>query len=198
MKKRTEQDKQPAKMDAKSVLYVIVLLVLAGAVITLLSLWFLYEEMVYLYAMLGVFGVYVVFLVVTFLLSDGLSKKERQKRELLKAALGGECLVYCAYFGGEGHVKRPSKRKKEYLVEVYETEADGEALKKHLWFGLPEQEERKLALYKRFEGKFAYSALALIEHKTVYLAAGFYEAAKDAPAFAEFLSSNQIVLYGDN
>ena len=198
MKRRAGQDKQPAKKDAKSVLYVIVLLVLAGAVITLLSLWFLYEEMVYLYAMLGVFGVYVVFLVVTFLLSDGLSKKERQKRELLKAALERECLVYAAYFGGEGHVKRPARRKREYLLEVFETEADKEALKKHLWFGLPEQEERKLALYKRFEGKFAYSALALIEHKTVYLAAGFYEAAKDAPAFAEFLSSNQIVLYGDN
>ena len=106
--------------------------------------------------------------------------------------------MYLAYFGGERHLKAPSPRKKEYLVEVYLPSVDGERLKRHLWFGLSKQEELSLSAARRYETKLAYPALSLIDGRTVYLPAGFYEAAKEQAAFSQFLSKNTIVLYGEN
>ena len=75
---------------------------------------------------------------------------------------------------------------------------DGERLKKHLWFGLSDKEEKLLSAAKRYEAKIAYPALSLIEGKTVYLPAGFFEAAKEQEAFSALLNKNTIVLYGEN
>ena len=196
MKKRTEPK---PKRSAASILFVIVLLAFAVAILALLTLWFIYKNTAFLYAMLGVFGVYIVCLVVGLSLMGKREKKAEKTEKLLKAALSeGPCLVYLAYFGGERHVKKPSQQKQEYLLEIYEPQAKDESLKKHLWFGLSEKEEHELTVFKRYETRAAYPTLSLLEGQTVYVAAGFFEAAKDSPAFREFFNKNHIVIYGDN
>ncbi len=196
MKRRTEPK---PKRSGASALFVTILLAFAIAVLTLLALWFVYQNASILYALIGVFGVYLVYLVIGLSLIGGRQKKAEKTEKLLKAALSeGPCLVYLAYFGGERHIKKPSPHRREYLIEIFEPQAKDESLKKHLWFGLSEREEHELAVFKRYEAKAAYPALALLEGQTVYVAAGFFDAAKDAPSFREFFNKNHIVIYGDN
>ena len=64
-------------------------------------------------------------------------------------------------------------------------------------FGLSDREEKLLSAAKRYEAHIAYPALSLIEGKTVFLPAGFYEAARQQEAFAGLLHKNKIVLYGE-
>ncbi len=184
-------------MKRSRLFFTILIAVLTVLVLTALALWFVEEDILYLYLMLGLFGVYALCLAAVFLFY-GRQKRTQKTEELLRAGLGKDGVVYLAYFGGERHLKAPSPRKKEYLVEVYLPSVDGERLKRHLWFGLSKQEELSLSAARRYETKLAYPALSLIEGRTVYLPAGFFEAAKEQAAFSQFLSKNTIVLYGEN
>ena len=179
--------------------FYLILLALTLLVLGTLVLWFLKKNDVFLYLTIALFALYLFHLVFGMVRGYKLEKREQTTEDLLRAELkGGSCVVYLTYFGGERHVKKPSPHKTEYLAEIYAPSVDGERLKKHLWFGLSDKEEKLLAAAKRYEAKIAYPALSLIEGKTVYLPAGFFEAAKEQEAFSALLNKNTIVLYGEN
>ena len=186
-------------MKKFSAAFYLILLGLTVLVLGCLGLWLWLDNEIFLYVMIALFAVYLFHLIYSMVHADRREKREQTTEELLRAGLkGGDCVVYLTYFGGERHIRKPSLHKAEYLVELYPPSVDGERLKKHLWFGLSDQEENLLSGAKRYEAKIAYPALALIEGKTVYLPAGFYEAAKKQAAFSQFLNKNTIVLYGEN
>ena len=179
--------------------FYIILLVLTVLVLGCLGLWLWLKNEVFLYIMIALFAVYVFHMIFGMVRGYKREKREQTTEDLLRAELkGGSCVVYLTYFGGERHVKKPSPHKTEYLAEIYAPSVDGERLKKHLWFGLSDKEEKLLSAAKRYEAKIAYPALSLIEGKTVYLPAGFFEAAKEQEAFSALLNKNTIVLYGEN
>ena len=179
--------------------FYLILLALTLLVLGTLVLWFLKKNDVFLYLTIALFALYLFHLVFGMVRGYKREKREQKTEDLLRAELkGGSCVVYLTYFGGERHVKKPSPHKTEYLAEIYAPSVDGERLKKHLWFGLSDKEEKLLAAAKRYEAKIAYPALSLIEGKTVYLPAGFFEAAKEQEAFSALLNKNTIVLYGEN
>ena len=179
--------------------FYLILLALTLLVLGTLVLWFLKKNDVFLYLTIALFALYLFHLVFGMVRGYKREKREQTTEDLLRAELkGGSCVVYLTYFGGERHVKKPSPHKTEYLAEIYAPSVDGERLKKHLWFGLSDKEEKLLAAAKRYEAKIAYPALSLIEVKTVYLPAGFFEAAKEQEAFSALLNKNTIVLYGEN
>ncbi len=177
--------------------FYIILFALTVLVLGMLGLWLWLKQDVFLYLMIALFVVYVIHMAYNMVHGRRQEKREQTTEDLLRAEFKRECVVYLTYFGGEKHVKKPSAHKREYLIEVYAPAVDKALLKRHLWFGLPEAEEKKLALMKRYETKIAYPALSLIEGKTVYLPAGFCEAAKSVPAFDGLLNKNDIVIYGE-
>lgn len=178
--------------------FYIILLVLTVLVLGCLGLWLWLKNEVFLYIMIALFAVYVFHMIFGMVRGDRREKRARSTEDLLRTELkGGDAVVYLTYFGGERHVRKPSPHKTEYLVELYAPAVDRELLKRHLWFGLSDREEKLLSAAKRYEARIAYPALSLIEGKTVFLPAGFYEAARQQEAFAGLLHKNKIVLYGE-
>ena len=178
--------------------FYLILLALTLLVLGTLVLWFLKKNDVFLYLTIALFALYLFHLVFGMVRGDRREKRARSTEDLLRTELkSGDAVVYLTYFGGERHVRKPSPHKTEYLVELYAPAVDRELLKRHLWFGLSDREEKLLSAAKRYEAHIAYPALSLIEGKTVFLPAGFYEAARQQEAFAGLLHKNKIVLYGE-
>ena len=179
--------------------FYIVLATLTVGVLGALAVWLSTENDLFLYLMLGLFPVYVAFLVLSMVLNGKREKKRGEEKSafLLLAREEAVKVVYVTYLGGERGVRKPSKRKKDYLVEFYTGAVDENLLKKHLWFGLSDADEQKLGRCRTGETYAPFPFLCEISGKTVLIQARFFEAAKDSPLFAKLFADNEIVLYGE-
>lgn len=179
--------------------FYILLGILTAAVLGLLFAFFYTKKDLFLYLTLGVFVLYLFHLVYHLVKSGRTIKKRDELLSSLVVLLGSEEaeVVYVTYLGGERGALRPSKTKKDYLVEVYRRAVDISLLKKHLWFDLPEEEEKKLSKQLVGSVEIPYPFLEKISKKTVLIQEGFYDVVKDSPLFAKFFSENKIVLYGE-
>ena len=74
-------------MKRSRLFFTILIAVLTVLVLTALALWFVEEDILYLYLMLGLFGVYALCLAAVFLFY-GRQKRTQKTEELLRAGLG--------------------------------------------------------------------------------------------------------------
>lgn len=180
-------------------IFYIILLLLTAAVLVLLSLWIKTREPICLYLMLVAFAVYLFHLVYSLLRSGRNFKKSALLRSSYLSLLNSTetKIVYITYLGNERRVRKPSKSRKDYLVEFYCGGVDCEKLKRHLWYDLPQKDENELKRSLIGGMDIPYSLLSDISNKKVLLQARFFEAATGSPNFSDFLSSNEITLYGE-
>ena len=186
-------------MKRLSVLFYIFIGILTPALIVTLALWINFKSSAYLYVTLAEFAVYIGG-VAAYLIHCAI---ESQTNETLKCAFlmllqnYETKIVYITYIGNERRLKRPSKFKRDYLVEFYPRETDVEMLKKHLWFGLPKNEEAQLKNLLIGGLDVPYPLLKDISQKQVLLQARFQEAVSGLPHFEFLLNRNEIILYGE-
>ena len=186
-------------MKKLGALFYIVLGLLTIAVLVSLSLWIRFKSPFYLYFMLAAFAVYLFHLVFNLIRNDiEYRQGEIQRSSFLMLSQNIEAqIVYITYLGNEKRVQKPARYRKDYLIEFYSPDVKIDQLKKHLWYDLPEEEEKEL-LHSFIGGMdVPYPLLADISQKTVLLQAMFYEEAKDLPLFSDFFERNKIILYGE-
>lgn len=180
-------------------IFYIVLFALTAAVLALLGVWAWTKKDVFLYLLLGVFALYLFHLIFHLVKSD----KDHKKREEEKSAFvsvareAAARVVYLTYLGPERRVKSPSETKRDYLVEFYTADADGELLKRHLWFDLSDGEEQRLARHKLGGMNVPFPYLGEVRGRTLYVQSAFFEAAKELPAYRELFSGNEVIVYGE-
>lgn len=186
-------------MKKLGAVFYLILAVLFIAVLVMLSLWARTGRTLYLYLMLGAFGLYLIHIV----LSLSISWKDirggealRSKYLMLLNHFQSE-IVYITYLGNERRIRKPSKTRRDYLIEFYEPTTDIELLKKHIWFGLSEAEEQKLKTLCVGSEIVSFSFLADIRQRKVMIQAGFLQAALPLRHFEEFLRENEIIPYGE-
>lgn len=172
---------------------------MTAALFATLSLWMSYKNSAYLYVTLAEFAVYIG-VVAIYLIRGSIEAQtnETLKSNFLMLLQNFETkVVYITYTGNERRLKRPSKFKKDYLVEFYPKEADIEMLKKHLWFGLSPEEEAQLKKLLIGGMDIPYPLLNDIKQKQVLLQERFHETVASSPLFEAFLLGNEIILYGE-
>lgn len=178
--------------------FYIVLAALTAAVLGCLGLYVWLEDELWLYLMLGVFAVYLVHLIASLAWNSRSHKRaELDKSSFLLLAGNREAVVYLTYLGSERHIRRPSARRKDYLVEFYDGKVDVSLLKRHLWFGLSEEEEKTLNRSCLGGMRIPYPLLRELSGRTLLVQAGLYEAAKDSPLFSGLFGGNQVIIYGE-
>lgn len=179
--------------------FYIILAVLTVAVLGLLAVWAWTKRNVFLYVALGIFPLYLIHLIYHLATAGKRAEREKERRSafLTLARDPAARLVHLTYLGGERRIYKPSSSKKDYRVEFYTGGADEDALKRHLWFDLPEEEEARLKLFLVGSAEIAYPFLADISGKRVYAQAAFVELAKGNPYFVEFFKANEVASYGE-
>lgn len=179
--------------------FYLVLGILTLSIFVLLGVWARTHDVLYLYLLLAVFFVYVIFLISSLVRKGRAFKKDEKLRsELLVFARNGDLpIVHMTYLGGKRNLARPSKRKKDYLVQFYDGGADRGALGRHLWFDLPEEEENALRRHMHGEMNIPYALLADIRGKYVFAQAAFCAEAERSPRFEEFFRENTVTPYGE-
>ncbi len=179
--------------------FYIVLLLLTAALLAFLSVWALTGNDLFLYLLLGVVPLYVLHLVFHLVKAD----KDYKKQDELKSAFFSLAreeqaeIVYLTYLGDEKHLLKPSPRKREYLIEFYTRAVDLALLKRHLWFGLSEEEEERLIKCRLGSMEIPYPLLEEVRGRTVLVQSALFRAAKDSPLFSPFFSGNTILLYDE-
>ena len=186
-------------MKKLGALFYIILGLLTVAVLVTLSLWIRTMNPIYFYLLLASFVVYVFHLVFHFVRTGKEFKKDEVLRSsflLLSQSIEVK-VVYITYLGNKKHIEKPSKYRKDYLIEFYSADVDISTLKKHLWFELPAADENKLKLSLIGDMDIPYSFLDDISGKTVLVQAYFFETTQNSPLFKTFFEKNKIVLYGE-
>lgn len=178
--------------------FYLVLAFLTVGVLGSLAAWAWTKDNLWLYLMLALFPVYLFHLLFNLIYGDKLAKRRETERSAFLTLIRENCIVYMTYLGSPARVKRPSKNKKDYLVHLYDLSVDRDLLKRHLWFDLPEAEEKRLSVHLLAETAIAYPLLADIRGRQVFVQTQFYRAAERSPLFADFLSQNTFTLYGDD
>lgn len=175
------------------------LLVLTLGVLGLLAAWLSTRNDALLYGMLGLFPVYLFHLIFGLAMNGRGQKRSKELRSsfLLLAGNGDVGTVYLTYLGGERRIKKPSLKKKDYLVEFYAAGVDRSLLKRHLWFGLSEEDERALLPFFIGGMEVPYPFLADLSGKTILAQAEFLRAAEEVPAFDEVMKQNEWIPYGE-
>lgn len=193
MKEKSSESKKFGKW------FYVIMLAITVAILALLGVWAWTKNNLYLYLLLGLCPIYVLHIVLSIVLTGRYADRAQAARsELLAVALDPTAeIVYLTYLGGERRVKRPSRRKKDYLAEFYTRGADVELLKRHLWFDLSEREEEELLRHRLGQLEIAYPLLSEIKGKKVLVQSAFYDTAKDLPQFSALFGENQIILYGE-
>ena len=172
---------------------------MTSALLVTLSLWMHFKNSAFLYVTLAEFAVYIA-VVAMYLIHGTLEAQmnETLKSNFLMLLQNFETkIVYITYTGNERRLKRPSRFKKDYLVEFYPKEADIEMLKKHLWFGLSPEGEAQLKKLLIGGMDIPYPLLSDISQKQVLLQERFQETVASSPLFESFLLGNEIILYGE-
>ncbi len=185
-------------MKKLGAVFYIILAVLTVGVLGMLAAWLWTDRELFLYLMLALFPVYLFHLIFNLAMNGRRERREKERRSEFLALAGNAEKVYITYLGNERRVGRPSAHRKDYLIEFYAKEADAEALKRHLWYGLAEAEEERLRLFFLGGGKYPYPLLADLKHKQIFVQGPFYRAAEGSPLFHDILKSNEWILYGDD
>lgn len=186
-------------MKRISILFYIFVGLLTSALLVTLSLWMNLKNSAFLYVTLAEFAVYIA-VVAMYLIHGTLEAQtnETLKSNFLMLLQNFETkIVYITYTGNERRLKKPSRFKKDYLVEFYPKEADIEMLKKHLWFGLSPEDEAQLKKLLIGGMDIPYPLLKDISQKQVLLQEHFQETVQNSPLFESFLLENEIILYGE-
>lgn len=185
-------------MKKLGALFYFLLAILSIAVLIMLSLWARTGKTLYLFLMIGAFGVYLLFIVFSLLYTwKDLKTGEavRSKYLMLLNHFQSE-FVYLAYLGTERRLISPSKTRKDYLVEFFEPSVDPEMLKKHL-SSLSEAEEDKLREKCVGSEIVPFSYLSEMQGKKVFLSKAVFEAAQPLRHFDEFFKKNELIQYGE-
>lgn len=179
-------------------LFYILLIALTAVLVAFLGVWAATGNDLFLYLMLGVFPLYVFHLIYHLVRTDKDYKKQDALRSEFFAVARDENakVVYLTYFGNEKRVKKPSAKRRDYLIEFYSPGVDLELLKRHLWFDLSDREEEALIRYRIGALEIPYAFLEEVKDKTVLVQAEFFRAAEGSPLFASLFAKNEIHLYG--
>lgn len=179
--------------------FYVILLLLTAAIMAFLAVWAVTKNDLFLYLMLALFPLYLFHLIFHLVKTDkDYKKQEAEKSEFLTVAREEAArVVYITYLGDERHIRKPSRTKKDYLIEFYTKEVEIDLLKRHLWFDLGEREEERLIRCRIGSMEVPYSFLQELSGRTLLVQAQFFFAAEHSPLFAQLLSGNEIILYGE-
>ena len=177
--------------------YIVIGILTAGLLVTL-SLWIIYKTPLLLYITFGEASAYILIVSLnTFRNTIEFQTNVILKSEFLMLVQNVETkIVYITYTGNEHRGRKPSRIKRDYLVEFYPEEADLEALKKHLWFDPSPKDEAMLKSLLIGGMDVPFPLLGDISRKKLVLQERFYEEVSSSPLFESLLSNNEVVLYG--
>lgn len=186
-------------MKKLSAFFYISIGILTAALLVTLSLWIVYKTELLLYITFGEFVGYILLVTMnTIRNSIEFQTNETLKCEFLMLLQNVETKqVYITYTGNEHRIKKPSRIKRDYLVEFYPAEADEEMLKRHLWFNPDPKEEALLKSLVIGGLDVPFPLLNDISQKKLFLQERFYEEASSSPLFESFLLNNEVILYGE-
>ncbi len=190
---------KPAATRKLGKLFYIILIALTVAMLAFLGVWMATKDPVYLYILVGIFPLYLFHLIFHLVRTDkDYKKRDVQRSEFLAVARDENAsVVYITYLGGEKGLKKPSRTKKDYLVEFYTSAVDIALLKRHLWFNLPEEDEEKLIRFRVGQIEVPFPFLEEITGRKVLVQAAFYNAAQGLPEYQTLLHKNEVVLYDE-
>ena len=179
--------------------YIFIGILTAGLLITL-SLWIIYHTPLLLYITFGEASAYILIVTLNMIRNSiEFQTNETLKCEFLMLLQNLETKkVYITYLGNEHRIKKPSRIKRDYLVEFYPEEADAEMLKRHLWFDPSPKDEAALKALVIGGLDVPFPLLNDISQKKLFLQERFYQEASSSPLFESFLLNNEIILYGGN
>ena len=180
-------------------LFYIILIILTAAMLALLGVWAGTGKDLFLYLLIGIFPLYLFHLVFHLVRTDkDYKKRDAQKSEFLAVARDENAgVVYITYLGNERGLKKPSRTKKDYLVEFYTPAVDIALLKRHLWFDLSEEDEEKLIRHRVGQLEVPFPFLEEITGRKVLVQAAFYHAAQGLPPYQTLFLKNEVVLYDE-
>lgn len=172
-------------------LFYIILFLLTAAILTCVILFSWYKINAALYAMLGLFPVYVFFLVVSLKRAKKEGKALTEEDKLFAELIAQEEAksVFLACYCKTNKLNKPDKLKRLFYAELYDTDRLENVLPL-----FAQTEESPLCL-----GKFAltFSQLAHIKNKTVYADGGLYAAIEKNPLYLKLLAENRFTAVGE-
>lgn len=182
-------------MKHLGVLFYSILALLTAAIIGVFSAWSFTKNDVFLLVMLGLFAVYIVFLVLALRenkkRAKGISEETLQMRELLSQE--HVKTVFFSVYSMKRALK-PAAGTHDYYIELHASE-NAEELTAHYAGILPEEKSAEIEQNCIGEYAVSFAVISSIRGKKIVCEKSLYAGIKDLPEYEHFIKQNKFHLY---